>query len=84
MKPPIPPCLSNPRRELDAGELGADRLGHGFDEQRLGQPGHAFQQHVPVGQQGDEDALDEGGLADDLVGNGCLQVDDGIHFTVPV
>lgn len=61
-------------RELDAGKLGADGLGHRFDEQRLGQPGHAFQQHVPICQQRHEEAGDEGGLADDLGGNCVLQL----------
>ena len=28
-------------------------------QQRLAQPGHAFEQHVPAGEQGDQRALDD-------------------------
>ena len=39
-----------------------------FDQQCLGQAGHAFQQDVAVGQQADQNALDQRFLADhDLV-----------------
>ncbi len=47
-------------RELDARKAGLDGLGHGLDQQGLGQAGHAFQQDVAVGQQRDQDALDHG------------------------
>ena len=52
-------------RELDALELGVQRIGHGLDRQRLGQAGHALEQHVAAGEQADEDALDHVALPDD-------------------
>ena len=36
-----------------------------LDRERLGQPGHAFEQHVAIGQQPDQQALDQVGLAHD-------------------
>ena len=51
--------------ELDAGERTADDLGEGLDGERLGDAGHAFEQHVPLGQQADQHALDQPVLADD-------------------
>ena len=36
-----------------------------FDRERLGQAGHAFEQHVAVGQQADDQPLDQIFLADD-------------------
>ena len=36
-----------------------------LDEQRLGEAGHALEEHVAVGEQRDEQALDDGVLADD-------------------
>ena len=53
------------RRELDAGELGADRVAERAHRQRLGEAGHALEQHVAAGEQTDEDALDHVRLADD-------------------
>ena len=41
------------------------QFGQRLDRQGLGQPGHAFQQHMPVGQQPDHQPLDQVGLADD-------------------
>ena len=52
-------------RELDALELDADGGAEGADEERLGEAGHALEQHMAVGQQGDEHALDDGILAND-------------------
>ena len=52
-------------RELDAVELGGQRLGQRLDGRGLGQPRHAFQEHVPVGQQPDQQPGDHLLLADD-------------------
>src|SRR5205807_2620429 len=46
------------RRELDSGERDAKAFGHRAHRQRLGEPGHAFEQDVPARQQADEQALD--------------------------
>ena len=51
-------------RELDALELQVQSAGHGADGERLRQPRHAFEEHVPVGEQADEEAVDEVPLAD--------------------
>ena len=42
----------------------AQRAAEGLDGARLGQAGQAFEQHVAVGQQRDQQRLDHGGLAD--------------------
>jgi len=52
--------------ELDAMELGFDTLGEFFDRFGLGQTRSALDQHVAVGEQGDEQALDEFFLAENL------------------
>jgi hypothetical protein len=51
--------------ELNAGERAADHLGEGFDGQRLGHAGHTFEQHVSLGEQAHQNALEELILADD-------------------
>ena len=51
--------------ELQALEAQVKAVGHRLDRQRLGQAGHALEQHVTAGQQSDEDALHHGALADD-------------------
>ena len=51
--------------ELQAGERAADRRRQGLDGQGLRHAGHALEQHVAAGQQGDEHALDQAVLADD-------------------
>ena len=56
-------------RELDALELHAQRLAERLDEERLGEAGHALEQHVAVGEQGDQQALDDDILADDGLGD---------------
>ena len=38
-------------RELDAVELEVDRLRERLDQQRLGEAGHAAQQHVAAGEE---------------------------------
>ena len=53
------------RGELDAGERPADHSGEGLHGQRLGHTGHTLEQHVALGQQADQHALDELVLADD-------------------
>ena len=52
-------------RELDARERPADHLREGLYGQRLGDAGHALEQHVSLGQQADQHPLDELVLADD-------------------
>ena len=51
--------------ELDALELDAEGGAEGLDKQRLGEAGHALEEDVAVGQEGDKQALDDGVLADD-------------------
>ena len=51
--------------ELEALELAAERVGERLDGQRLGQAGHAFEEHVPAGQQRHEQPLEHRLLADD-------------------
>ena len=46
-------------RELDTGERTADHLGEGLDSERLGDAWHALEQHVPLGEQADQHALDQ-------------------------
>ncbi len=54
------------RRELQAGELHVDaRCASDFHRECFGQAGHAFEQHVAVGQQADDQPLDQIFLADD-------------------
>ena len=43
----------------------ADRLGDGLDRHRLGQAGHALDEHVPSRQQGDDQPLEQHVLADE-------------------
>ncbi len=52
-------------RELDAPEAAAEHGGERLDGERLGQPGHALEQHVAAGEQRDEQALEHRVLADD-------------------
>ncbi len=52
-------------RELDAAELEVEHAGETRDQQGLGQPGHADQQHVAVGEQRGQELFDHGILADD-------------------
>ena len=52
--------------ELDAMELCFDAFGKFFDGLGLGQARRALDQHVAVGKQGDEQALDEFFLAENL------------------
>ncbi|MNM46989.1 hypothetical protein D3C81_579470 [compost metagenome] len=52
--------------ELDTMELGFDAFGQFLDGLGLGQARGAFDQHVAVGQEHDEQALDEFFLTKDL------------------
>ena len=55
-------------RELDAVELEVDCLRQLLDQQRLGEAGHAAQQAVAAGEEGDQDLADDALLADDRLG----------------
>ena len=63
-------------RELDAMKLRLHRRRERADGQRLGQSGHAFEQDVAVGQQADEQPVNELFLADDDVGDFLAQLAD--------
>ena len=52
-------------RALDADERGADRTGERRRRRRLGQPGHALEQDVALGEQRDEQARAQPFLADE-------------------
>ena len=53
------------RRELDAPERAADAARERLREHRLAEPGHVFDQHVPVAEHRDERELDDVVAADD-------------------
>ena len=52
-------------RELDALEPAVDGVGEASDRQRLGQAGHALEQHVAPAEQTDEQPVQHILLADD-------------------
>ena len=52
-------------RELQPLERAAEHVGDGLDRERLGEAGHALEQHVAAGEQRDEQALEHPLLADD-------------------
>ncbi|MCH8977691.1 MAG: glycosyltransferase family 4 protein, partial [Armatimonadetes bacterium] len=54
------------RGELDAIEREIERLGERGDHQRLGEPRHALQQHMPAGEEGHEQLVEHVLLAEDL------------------
>ena len=56
-------------RELEALVLRAEDAGEGLGQRRLGDAGHAFQQHVAAGQQGDEELVRHRLHADDDPGD---------------
>ena len=57
------------------------RGGQGFDRQRLGQAGHAFEQDVAVGEQADDQPLGQIVLADDDLAEFVKQrVREGARF----
>jgi len=51
--------------ELDALELDPEGSAEGLDEEGLSQAGHALEEDMAVGEEGNEQALDGGILADD-------------------
>ena len=53
------------RRELDPLMRGVQRLGERGHREGLGDPGHAFDQHVTVGEQADQQPFQHVALADD-------------------
>ncbi len=53
------------RRELDPLELDAERAGERLHRQGLGQPGHALDQQMAPGHEGDDHPLEQHVLADD-------------------
>ena len=68
-------------RELDAAEVGRDGFGEALDGQRLSQPGYAFQQHVSVAEEADQQLVDHAGLADnDLAQFHAQEVDKLTRF----
>ena len=73
-------------RELHALERQVQHVGDGLDQQRLGQPGHADQQHVALAEHGGQHLLDDFLLPDDdlaqLVGHhlvGAGKLLDGLQ-----
>lgn len=68
-------------RELDAFEVEVEGLGDGVDEEGLRQAGHAFEEEVAGGEEGDESALNDNVLADDDLANAVadgLEVGGGV------
>ena len=53
------------RRELDALELAADRLGERLHRHRLGEPGEALDEEVAAGKQRDDHPFEQGVLTHD-------------------
>jgi hypothetical protein len=53
------------RGELDAGELQVQGVGDRPHQERLAEPRHAFEQHVPAGNEGRQRPLHDVVLADD-------------------
>ena len=61
--------------------LRVDGVAERSHRERLGEPGHAFEQHVPPREQTDENALDHVGLADDDLADLVHQAfDEGALF----
>ena len=58
---------------MDALELNAQGGAERLDEEGLGEAGHALEQHMAVGEEGDEQALDDGILADDSLADFCAE-----------
>ena len=62
--------------ELHAAEFGIDELCERFDGQRFGQTGHAFEEHVSVGEQTDEKGFDKMFLPHDVAVHARNEVGD--------
>jgi hypothetical protein len=60
-------------RELDALELNAESGAEGFDEKSFCEPGHALEENVAIGEQGDEESFDGGVLTDHGFANFCAK-----------
>ena len=58
--------------ELDAVEVEVDRLGQGAHQQRLAQPGNAFEQGMTADEQAGQDSVDDLVVADDDLADLCL------------
>ena len=67
-------------RELDAVELRVDGAGEGPHRQRLGQTRHPLEQHVPIGQEPDDEALEHGPLSHDHLAELGHQITDDATF----
>src|SRR5262249_50713635 len=63
---------------LDARQAGLEVLGQALHRPRLRQPGQPLDQQVAVGEQADQQALDDLLLTDDRTPDARLQVEDGI------
>ncbi len=61
------------RRELDAMEIAFDARGEFLDRRRLGEAGRTFDEQMAVGEQRDQQAIDEQFLADDAFGQFAAQ-----------
>ncbi len=59
--------------ELDAGEIGIQARGQGADRGRLRQPGSAFDEQMAIGQQRDQQSLDQRRLTYDFSGKALAQ-----------
>ena len=62
-------CGEEVRCELDPLELGVDAGGEGFDGEGFCDAGNSFEEDVAVGEEADEEAVDERLLADDDAGD---------------
>ena len=60
--------------ELDAGKIGMNSLGGRFNQKRLCQTRHTFQQNVSISEQRSQNAFDQFFLSDDNLINLCEQV----------
>ena len=68
--------------ELDAPEARADRLRQGGDGQRLGQARHALDQQVGVGDQPDQQPVEQPVLADDLLAQLAAYLREGASLAL--
>ena len=56
---PITSAGKQVRCKLDAAQFTPDRLSQGFDGQGFGKSGYAFEQDMAVGQQSDQQAIQQ-------------------------
>ena len=64
--------------ELDPGQPRVQVLRQALDGPGLGQAGQALDQEVPVGQEADQDPLDDVLLPDDGLAHPGLELEDGV------